>query len=77
MDLLRVSLGFIALCLEINEVSKEIEDYLRSDDIRDAIEDCKLTLEKGQNRYSSSEAYIIQMCEYILKWFPTSEFSFS
>ena len=77
VDLLRVSLGFIALCLEINEVSKEIEDYLRSDDIRDAIEDCKLTLEKGQNRYSSSEAYIIQMCEYILKWFPTSEFSFS
>lgn len=77
IDLLKVSLGFIALCLELNECPREAEELILCDDVREAVEDCKFTLEKGQSRYSSSEAYIIQMCEHILKWFPLPEFGFS
>ena len=62
IDLLKVSLGFLLLYFQQNDKKKEIEEYLYSDDVKDAIEECQITIEKGKNNSSSSEDFIIQIC---------------
>jgi hypothetical protein len=69
IDLLKISLGFIALAFEFTDKSKDIDEYLYSDKVRDAIEDCKDTIRKGKNKYSNDEAFMISQCDVILKRF--------
>ena len=76
VDLLKVSIGFIDICLQNADKSKEIEEFLYSDEVRETIEDCKYTLQKGQTKFHTNEAFIIQQCEQILKFY-APEFTFS
>ena len=77
IDLLKVSLGFLLLYFQQNDKKKEIEEYLYSDDVKDAIEECQITIEKGKNNSSSSEDFIIQICIDLLKWYNTDKYNFS
>jgi hypothetical protein len=66
--LLQVSLGFVGLCLEYHSLPFELQQYVLSEEVKVAVEDCLVTMGRSL-KLSDDEKYIVQQCKYILNWF--------
>jgi hypothetical protein len=74
VNLLQVSLGFIALCLEVDYLSFDIRQFLFDGSVKDAVEDCCVSFRKAGAR-TEDDFTILKLCEYILNLFGQGLFS--